>query len=107
MIIGFLLSLLARHFWSMLFSGAATTLFFCSDRGVMARGYVRSGVSPIWIFVVIGVAALLMVAQSMGNGDLRAGLVAMWTWIKTSIQDFNDRAETRKTKATAKRKAAG
>lgn len=106
MIIGFLLSLLARHFWSMLFSTAASTLFFCSSRGELARGYVRSGVSPIWLYVTIAIAVLLMVAQSFGNGDLFAGLKVIWTWIQTSIQSFNEKAEANKTKV-AKRKSSG
>lgn len=106
MIIGFILSLLARHIWSILFTSAASTLFFCSARGEVARGYVRSGVSPVWLYVTIAVAVLLMVAQSFGNGDLLAGLKVIWTWIQTSIQSFNDRAEANKTKV-AKRKASG
>ena len=58
MIIGFLLSLLARHFWSMLFAASGATYFFCSPKGLAARTYVRSGVSPLWIVAVIVVAAV-------------------------------------------------
>lgn len=110
MIIGFLLSLLARHFWSMLFSSAASTLFFCSGRGLMARTAVRSYVPPVWLMVAVGVALLLMVAQSISpEGNVRQGLWMMWTWIAQKLAEFfRGTAEAAKAKPVAKkRKSSG
>lgn len=114
MIWSFILStafnLLARHLWSILFTAGGSTLFFCSGRGLMARTAVRAYVPPMWLMVAVGVALLLMVAQSISpEGSVRQGLWMMWTWIAQKLGEFfRGTAEAVKTKPVAKkRKSSG